>query len=336
MSLEEFEGYPIISSMEVACPPTFKAPILAMAINLTNTALKSAYLRMYGSIIPILRPNTVRIVGQQDLDTYTEQVTAHVSHLAAIKYDKDKIDKSKCKDDDSNVVITMWDQPEKPIFIVKEHLDKLQTVTPKVTESNLIAAELLANELIHENIHRVPRVMDIPLFTNNGLFEDVAFSTVKAEIDDMTDPMERLINQAALNRLKNSISREKLMMRMCGALAYVYALEEEEGKMKIVADNGYDVNEALVELFSELPRRFLILEIEKNHKKSVAQQLTLSIQRAQGRVSSISLNRHSAQDVTEYGNSLGLKGNNQMLQVYHRSQIAFLHSAVLPGIAYPH
>lgn len=330
MKAETFEGHPILGPEKIPLPPRLKISVPNLAVSLVNRSLKAAYPNFYGKEIPVLKDSDILVVSQQGFDQFSDSIINKVFHPITHVYDKKKEQETdKPLEQISSSMITFWDYPGRPILILERYMNEVGQF------GNLVAAEVLASMLIHENIHRVPRVFDIPLKPEDPATKTIALST-QMTVSHLLDENPQGESRKRLNELNRNIITRPAMLRMFGALAITYCLNETDRRMRRVADNGYDMNEAIVELLAKSPRKYLMTEIANNHNNDGEGRRVISaLEYAQGKDSSVRIQQYPPEMALNFCSDLGLRDETSIFRTYANSRLPVLHTRTKPKMVYP-
>ncbi len=331
MPFERFEGFEIVDHSRVPLPPRAKVPAPGLAIKLANRSLKAAYKGNFGREIPVLTENDVRIVNRQDFPLYVDAAAQRVYHSHAIAYQEARdLHSGRPANPVYASLVTIWGRSGMPVLIFKDYLNRLSQ------HGELAASEILAFMLIHEGLHRTPaRLCTLPDL-GNLLYEKVALSTRLHEIE-LADENSQRDKDFLLERLRiiDGYARPRpKFLQSNGAMTQLYCLDEDS-RMRKLLDNGYDLNEGVVELLSQKPRQFLMEEVRKRHNREQAEAIVRAFENAQGRDSSVYITRLTPRFTADYCSRLGLENTDSILQAHLAGNFASLHIQHLPDELYP-
>lgn len=324
-SSEQYET-PNIDNLPL--PSRGRLTVPSQAISLVNRSIKAAYPQLYKRDIPLLTEKDVRICSKSQMDSFDELMLSAQAHPLALACQAARNQHFGISAGSLNVSMkTISERFDRPILITDTFFQSL------VPFGELTLSEVLAFMLIHENLHRVGGQRDLVINTEEPIYTGVALAVRTSEIH-FTANKNKSFLQDQLDIIDEYASSHTALLRVDGALAQLYSPDEEDGQMKRLLDNGYDLNEALVEFISEGPRKKLFELIYKNHHPLEAAELVEVLNDNQNKTATMYAVRIPRDILMDYCRDLGLATEEEIVQSYLQGEYPLLHAQRLPNEIY--
>ena len=329
------------SDIEAEIPPavTTEHPELKDRISTANNVLRDAFPTHFGIVIPEIVPQDIVVSTDQDVMRFQKQDSRFLnhpfSHQAFETYSQETGSKKLgLYGKTSNPMIQVLSRhPEKPIIWP---LGDLEATHPNINSSfrECVLDFNVVRSLIHENFHRtveptnpIPVSQDDDLFRQSFGTDEIILASMKQDNDPKTESYEKM-----LNSLKEFASSNNPHVVIDGARVQMWCTDEN-GRLRVLTESGYDLNEAIVEAltYSALPR--LLNYVKDKHPDEYIQKcIDLTNKMAQSNLSY--LRKNILADVAAYLKEMGINTPAQTLEAYSQTKIPTLHATTYPNEHY--
>ncbi len=310
-------------------PEVSRETIPQRSIVLVNDCLRAVYPKEFGSVIPRLTTDVIRVMSGRKMEEYRQLLnrTAIHSVLRQPEGAEPAGDSPSYFSATKPDFMVMEDLPGRPIFFSDTMLKQIAHLPTYMKEV------IVAFWLLHENTHRAAREKNIAMTsTNYNQLYDLATSTLEDLELRLGSPEEKEELSNWLNGLKRYVLYCEPLVKIEGALIRLFA-KDQDGAMREMIRSGYDLNEEIVEILLQRPHENLYSYVRKTFTSWEAEAL-LPVFRDPENSKSSHVRRISSEEAKSYLETLGLTDGRDLLQAYAHGRIPLLHAEKHPGELY--
>lgn len=296
-------------------------------INLVNTCLSASYPEEFGTLIPPLSHDSIRVFPNGPLTRFLRQMGLHTSHSMKARLGERVSALPNIVEEPSyEVIATMVSIPGRPIYYPEGELTGFigTGLDPEVLAALKEATS--CKTLIHETFHRTPQNLirsedAIRISPDDPLFS-LAFATERYSILTQSDPKAVEMMNDRLAALEEYARANDPHVVVSGGQATLFCLDDD-GKLRSFVESGYDLEEGIAEVLVSPTLPVLFDYLLKTYGGTITDfaedLLTSTLGQTSQRYQNLFGNAPS------YLKSLGLKDHHDILDAHVQSSIPKLH-----------
>lgn len=326
MSMYELEST-LLAIKDIPLPEQGPRTLPPRSFRLVNQSFRDG-LPSVRNRIPQLMEQDVRVVKDAGYRQYAEAVRREIGHshwfpLAA----EGQAGPVGVSSQGKFEFATMSLLPGRPIFFTESFLTQHDGLP------NAVTMQCLAYLLIHEHLHKIAASQEMALTSDHPMLQSVGLADYVDTVIGTTDKALRGARNVKYMETLQFVQERQPVLRVDGALAELYCLDEERGLRKFM-DNGYDINEGVVELLAEEPRKSLLREIKFSSRSNITEGLIKILQDPENSTATVHRRRRDKVFIQEYLSKLGLGNQADIFVAFQEGRIPILHAEKFPNVCY--
>lgn len=307
------------------------------SLTIAEEALTEAFINQYGALIPKLSDNSILLSSSSEIMNYRNQtVDANLHSFVAAQREllKQNFNVNETGLDEDKAWAMQYTPDGIPrIFYPMSYIEFYNSIEDYQPFSELReAASILypAYDIIHENIHLGARLVEpFPIEPHGPLFQ-MAFEMEEFGVAE--NGQNRILRKQLEDR-KSFAANNNPHITIEGTLVSLLC-RDFDGEFRLIAESGYDLNEAITDRLSILPYEKMLIDIKSKYSPQTYEFIRDII------TQNLSVGSYKVENVFSslpgYLASLGInfKNTDELLNAYHHGVIPLLHAQRTPSRKY--